>query len=164
MQTALWQPVESFLPQLWRIARSYEANRALQEDLLQEILLAVWQSLPSLREPSKLRAFVLRIAHNVGATHVARAIRDRRDVSIDDEATRGKLPPLPDATDSRSAQLIDAVRRLPLPLRQVISLQLEGLSYAEIGEVLDIDPSNVGVRAHRAKKVLQELLDAGESR
>jgi RNA polymerase sigma-70 factor (ECF subfamily) len=159
MRTALWTKVEAFLPQLWRIARSYEANPSIQEDLLQEILLAAWESLPALRDPEHLRSYVLRIAHNIGATHIARAVRIRREVSIDDETNPAKLPFSPDDAQSRGAQLMDAVRRLPLPLRQVISLQLEGLSYQEIADVLDIDANNVGVRAHRAKKLLQELFD-----
>jgi RNA polymerase sigma factor (sigma-70 family) len=159
MRTEVWQQVEAFLPQLWRVARNYEANAALQEELLQEILLAVWESLPSLRDVARLKPYVLRIAHNIGATHVARAMRSRADVSIDDEMNRAALPSHPDESQSRSALLLDAVRRLPLPSRQVISLLLEGLSYQEIAEVLEIDISNVGVRAHRAKKLLQELFD-----
>jgi len=158
MRAALWQEVEGYLPQLWRIARGYEANPALQEELLQEMLLAIWESLPGLRERERLRSYVLRIAQNIGATHVARALRTRGEVSIDDESSFGLLPPKTDDNQSRGAQLLDAVRRLPLALRQVISLQLEGLSYQEIAEVLEIDANNVGVRAHRAKKLLQEWL------
>ena len=38
----LWPEVERCLPQLWRTVRGYEANPALQEELMQEVLLAAW--------------------------------------------------------------------------------------------------------------------------
>ena len=46
----------------------------------------------------------------------------------------------------RSHALLDAVRRLTLPYRQVITLVLEDLTYAEIADVLGISVVNVGVR------------------
>ncbi|NLG75454.1 MAG: hypothetical protein GX535_04405 [Xanthomonadaceae bacterium] len=55
MRTALWRQVETLLPHLWRVVRGYEANLALQEDLLQEILLEIWESLPQLLAPARTR-------------------------------------------------------------------------------------------------------------
>lgn len=46
--------------------------------------------------------------------------------------------------------LLRAVRRLPLGQRQIVGMALEGLSYNEMAEVLDISVSNVGVRLNRA--------------
>lgn len=158
MRTDLWRQVEALLPQLWRLVRGYEANLALQEELLQEILLAIWESLPQLRDPQRLRAYVLRIGHNVAATHVTRAVRSRAEVSLDDKRACIELHDGSHDSSSEALHLLEAVRALPLPLRQVVSLQLEGMSYHEIAEVLGIDANNVGVRAHRARKRLQELL------
>lgn len=159
MRTALWRQVETLLPHLWRVVRGYEANLALQEDLLQEILLEIWESLPQLRDPERLRAYVLRIAHNLGATHVMRATRRRPELSLDDECARIQVQDGSHDSHSEALHLLEAVRALPVPLRQVVSLQLEGLSYQEIADVLGIDANNVGVRAHRARKRLQELLN-----
>ena len=47
---------------------------------------------------------------------------------------------------------------LPLSYRQVVTLYLEEMSYAEIAEALDISESNVGVRISRAKQMLKEML------
>ena len=61
--------------------------------------------------------------------------------------------------DERSNRVTAAVRRLPLPYRQVMTLLLEELSYGEIAEALDISLSNVGVRVNRAKAQLKAMLD-----
>lgn len=55
--------------------------------------------------------------------------------------------------------LIDAVRRLPLSLRQVVMLTLEGLDYAETAAILGISENNVGVRMSRARDILRQLLE-----
>ena len=58
----------------------------------------------------------------------------------------------------RTHRLMQAVRQLELPYRQVMTLLLEDLSYIEIGETLGISVANVGVRVNRAKITLKELL------
>ena len=58
-----------------RIASSYEADRHLAEELVQDMYFAIWQALPGFRAASSLRTFVARIATNRAITHVARAVR-----------------------------------------------------------------------------------------
>jgi RNA polymerase sigma-70 factor (ECF subfamily) len=62
------------------------------------------------------------------------------------------------ATGQQGQRLLDAVQRLPVSLRQVVTLALEGLSYAEIGDVLGITETNVGARLTRARQRLRQLL------
>lgn len=155
----LWPRVESYLPQLWRTVRAYEANPALQDELMQEVLLAIWQSLPRLREADRLLPFVLRVAHNLGASHVRDEIRLPRRVSMDDAPHELAAVAATDSNDEELRWLLEALRQLPLPLRQVLLLQLEGFEYKEIADMLGISVENVGVRAHRARKQLQALHD-----
>lgn len=152
----LWPEVERCLPQLWRTVRGYEANPALQEELMQEVLLAVWRSLERLRAQDSLLPFVLRIAHNLGASHVRDAARLPRRLSLE-EAPQEEAAA--DPAEEERRWLLAAVRRLPLPLRQVLLLQLEGFDYREIAGMLGISVDNVGVRAHRARRQLQEMSD-----
>ena len=58
----------------------------------------------------------------------------------------------------RGERLLEAIRQLTLPYRQVMTLILEDLSYEEIAETLGITIDNVGVRVNRAKKQLKERL------
>lgn len=143
-----------------RVAASYEADPMLREDLTQEILLAVHRALPNLRQDESLAPFVFRIAHNRGVTHVARQVGSRRaDQSEGLETVPPETPEERLLAGERVSRVTAAVRRLPLPYRQVMTLLLEELSYAEIAEALDISLSNVGVRVNRAKAQLKAMLD-----
>ena len=144
---------------LARVAATYEADRSLQEDLFQDILLAVHLSLHTLENPERLKAFIYRIAHNHGVDHVVRRTSmKRRDAAMEPE-TSPATPEDEVVSTQQSRRLTSAVRRLPLPYRQVLSLLLEDLSYAEIADALGMTPSNVGVRINRAKTMLREMLN-----
>ena len=143
---------------LARVAASYEADPTLQEDLLQDILLAVHRALPSLKDADRVAPFVFRIAHNRSVTHVMRQSAQRTR-AVPDPVGETETPEQLLLADEKSRRLTAAVRRLPLIYRQVITLLLEELSYGEIAETLGLSLSNVGVRVNRAKAQLKALLD-----
>lgn len=58
---------------------------------------------------------------------------------------------------ARTQWLFQALATLPLNLRQVQMLQLEGFDYQEIAQMLGISQENVGVRLHRARERLKAL-------
>lgn len=144
---------------LARVAAAYEADPALQEDLLQEILFAIHRALPSLEKSGSLAPFVFRIAHNRASTHVTRQVAARRGPHASEIGEEQSTPEQLLLACERSRRLIAAIRRLPLPYRQVMTLVLEDLSYAEIAEALGLSLSNVGVRVNRAKAQLKAILD-----
>jgi RNA polymerase sigma-70 factor (ECF subfamily) len=149
----------AFAPALARIAASYERNPALRDELLQEILVAVLRSLPRLQDPDKLKPFVFRIAHNRSLTHVTQRMRERATPE-DLDALADEVPTQVQALieQERSERLLEAMRRLSLPYRQVMTLLLEDLSYEDIAETLGISVANVGIRVNRAKQKLKVLL------
>ncbi len=152
----LWPDVQAFHPQLWRAVCGYELNHAVREELLQEVLLAIWESLPRLRDPQMLLPFVLRIAHNMGASHVRSETRKPSAVPFD-EALHDVPDPAAGAGCARTQWLFEALATLPLNLRQVLMLQLEGFDYQETADMLGISTENVGVRLHRARARLKTL-------
>jgi RNA polymerase sigma factor (sigma-70 family) len=149
-----WPEVERSLPQLWRTVCGYEANPADQQELLQEVLLAIWECLPRLRDPERLLPFVLGIAHNVGCSHVRSAVRRPQALPLDEHL--GLAAPDQEGDPGRSRWLFEAIRALPIGLRQPLMLQLEGFDYDEIAELLGISADNVGVRLHRARARLKQ--------
>lgn len=153
---ALWPSVKTFHPQLWRAVCGYELNHAVREELLQEVLLAIWESLPRLRDPDMLLPFVLRIAHNLGASHVRSETRMPTPVPFD-ESVHDVPDPATGGGCVRTQWLFEALATLPLNLRQALMLQLEGFDYQEIADMLGISTENVGVRLHRARERLKAL-------
>jgi RNA polymerase sigma factor (sigma-70 family) len=153
-----WSQVEAFHPQLWRAVCGYELNTALREELMQDVLLAIWQALPALRDHERLLPFVLRIAHNLGASHVRAATRRPPPIPLDGEGHDVPDPAtVVDTAHVRSQWLFEALSTLPLPLRQPLMLQLEGFDYREISDLLGISLENVGVRLHRARMRLKSM-------
>lgn len=151
---------------LRRLAASYERDPSRQQDLLQEIWLAVWQALPRFRGECSERTFVFRIAHNRGVSHVDHWQRRRTD-SLDEDAPLATSQPDPEhalSIEQRRERLQAAVQSLPMGLRQVVVLTLEGLSHAEVADVVGISENNVAVRLTRARAALSRLLGAREDR
>ena len=150
-------------PALRRVASGYEADPARREDLFQDICLAVWQALPRFRGESSERTFLFRIAHNRGLTHRTRRFRRAPAPTADlaeaeEVADPGASPETAARDGERRARLREAVRRLPLEPRQVLTLTLEGLTPREISEVVGITENNVAVRLSRARKLLRDGL------
>jgi RNA polymerase sigma-70 factor (ECF subfamily) len=151
--------LEQNLPALRRLAASYAGRTSEQEDLVQEIALALWQALPRFRGESSPRTFLFRIAHNRCLSHLARRRpNDSLDALELDPIDPADSPEQALGTRQSSERLLDAVRSLPLIQRQVVVLALEDLDYSEIAAVLGISESNVGVRLNRARTQLRTLL------
>ena len=103
---------------------------------------------------------MFRIAHNRGVSHLAR----RRPIStaLTDEVEIADAGPTPEqtlVTEQQGQRLLTAVQSLSVGYRQVVTLMLEGLSYAEIAEVLGISETNVGARLTRARQLLRKALE-----
>lgn len=144
---------------LTRLAASYARGSDDRDDLFQDIAVAIWQALPRFRGECSERTFLFRIAHNRGISHIARRrlpiIESGEDPDLRDER--------PDPEQSLSAEqqrqrLLNAVLKLPVGYRQVVTLALEGMSYQEIGDILGIAESNAGARLTRARQMLRRSL------
>jgi len=133
------------------------------EDATERTFLAALAALPAFRdEGSTFRAWLFRIAHNTVA-NVHRSRSRRRAVPLPDEFE----PHAPDADPAslvaraeEQRRILRAVTALPDDRRQVVLLRfVDGLSTAEICQVLDRSPGAVRVLQHRALRDLAQLLD-----
>jgi RNA polymerase sigma-70 factor (ECF subfamily) len=155
---------------LRHIITGFEAKPAIQDELFQEIALNIWRALPKFRADSAVKTFVARIAHNVLATHVSKAVKtvkaDHDLTELSTEAEKDHNQPTPYQSldkNQRQQRLLSAIRQLKLEQQQVITLALEGMSYQEISEVLAITTNLVGVRLMRAKEALAQLLEGEQN-
>ncbi len=151
--------VEEHGPALRRLVAAWERDAAARQDLLQEILLALWRALPNFRGECSPRTFVFRVAHNRALTHRFRP--HHRAESLETALHVTDSSPGPEA-DAAAAQRLERLRRalqaLPIAARQVLMLSLEGLSGAEIAAVLGTTEGNAWVRLSRARRALKEEL------
>jgi RNA polymerase sigma-70 factor (ECF subfamily) len=132
------------------------------EDVIQEVFLQVHRSLAEFRGQAKFTTWLHRVTVNV-VLMVRRAAKSRPvftgEPSADQEADRGLLP---DEGAARHAR-IDAFRRLldrlPEKKRTVFVLhELEGLTPAEIAEIVDAPVLTVRTRLFYARRELAEMM------
>lgn len=143
---------------LARVAAGYEADREVRRDLLQEMHTALWRSLEAFDGRCALKTWTWRVAHNVGASHLAR--QRMRFVELDE------LPVEHDAEEAldRSRALVrltGLVHALAPVDRQLLLLYLEGLDARALSEVTGLSTSNVATRVHRLKAALARRFQEG---
>jgi RNA polymerase sigma-70 factor (ECF subfamily) len=158
-QEALFEKVAAeFAAPLARLARAHEADPHLQQDLLQEIHIALWRSFPAFGGRCSLRTWVYRVAHNVAATHVLRNRRRQsyRLSSLDEIDLAGETQDVDAELDAgRALRKIHALIQAFKPLdRQVIILHLEGLPAEEIADITGISPANTYTKLTRIRQLL----------
>jgi RNA polymerase sigma factor (sigma-70 family) len=145
-----------------RIAMSYEADPALREDLTQQIFLAVWQALPNYRADASLKTFIAKVAQNRSISYVARQTRQPRTAELPETLEADDHTPEQHAIHANEREaLLEATRQLAMPQREVIILVLEGFTYAQIGDMLNIAPNALALRLSRAKAALKKILEPG---
>ncbi len=159
------QAAGTFGAALERLTRAYEADPDPRRDLLQEIHIALWRSFATFDQRCSLRTWVYRVAHNVGATHVARQHRNRLQTLVGLE----ELEIMPDRQSGESVadrtlmlkKLFDLIQKLKPLDRDVILSYLEGLNAEEIGEITGLSARNVATKIHRTKNILARFYNEG---
>ena len=138
-------------------------DRAIVDDLAQEVFLKVHHGLPSFRGEAKLSTWIFRIVRNVCSD--ARTSRPPM-VSLDerDEDGRPKFQPAGIDRAFRDFELRDqleaAIATLPAEQRFVIAAHyFGGRQYQELADILEIPIGTVKTHLHRAKQRLRVLLE-----
>lgn len=139
---------------LHRVARAF-ASGADQQDLLQEMLIAVWRAAPAFRGDSAPSTFIFRVAHNRALTWRRGEVRRRRRA---DDYQRLHVEDV-SGEDPLLEKLYAAIRQLEPLDRSLVLLSLEGQSYAEIAALHGLSETNIGARLSRARQKLTQLTE-----
>jgi RNA polymerase sigma-70 factor, ECF subfamily len=161
------------MPSLYSAAMRMTRNRADAEDLVQDTYLKAYRGFESFTEGTNLKAWLYRILTNTFINRYRAQQRrpDETDLEeVEDFYLYRRLGGLEAARASRSAEdelfelftdteVKDAVESLPEQFRLAVLLaDVEGFSYKEIAEILDIPIGTVMSRLHRGRKGLQKQL------
>jgi RNA polymerase sigma factor (sigma-70 family) len=138
------------------------------EDTAQEVFIQVYESIGSFKQESKFSTWLYRITLSKSMDHIRKKKRKKRFAYI--QSLFGKndaLIELPDffhpgvvaENKENAATLFKAIAQLSGNQQQAFVLRnVEGLSYNEIGEIMDLSPPAVDALLQRAKKKLQGIL------
>ena len=168
---AAFEPlVEKYRQRVWRLAYNVLGDREEAWDVAQEAFVRAWQALPNFRGQSAFYTWLFRIVMNVAADRArARAARGRAfgTERIPEEDWDRVLVDQPDdarpdaaaAGAEQRARIEKALATLSADHRRIVVLSdIEGLSYREIADVLEIPMGTVMSRLHNARKRLKGAL------
>lgn len=146
---------------LGRLCSLYAEEPADQQDLFSEIVLRLWESLPSFRGEASIHTWVYRVALNTSLR-----FRHQLHRKEDKHSSLSAIEFLPAPTTEEQQQfeaLRACIRRLSEADRPVVTLFLEGFAYKEIAEVLGISENGVAVKMKRIRKKLYTCINALEA-
>lgn len=154
---------EEVFPIIMRVAYHVTNNRDLAEEICQEAFIRFFDKGMLFPSSDDAKYWLIRVAKNLAINQVKRKVREQRMVE--------KLKQMPTSraniTDGEHvlireetrAEVQEAISQLPEKFRLVIVMkEYTDMGYREIAEVLRISESNVKVRVHRARKMLESIL------
>jgi RNA polymerase sigma-70 factor (ECF subfamily) len=162
----------SFLDALYRTALRMTRSEAEAEDLVQETYIRAFRFRHQFTPGTNLKAWLFRILTNTFINQYRRKAARPETTELDDveesilyrhmrDVSPGSASPDPEAElidNTLSSEVKDALEALPEKFRTTLLLDVEGFSYKEIAEVLDIPIGTVMSRLHRGRKFLQKRL------
>jgi RNA polymerase sigma factor (sigma-70 family) len=140
---------------IYRYVRAAVGNRADAEDVTQQTFLNAYRAISQGTSPIKAQNWLLAIAHNEIRRHFRRTRGQPLEVQLDEETA--SAPTEPD--HPTLADVVCALQQLP-PLQRsaLVMRELEGRSYAEIAEILEVTESALETLIFRARRALAEEL------
>ena len=153
------EAVAAEIPRLRRYARALVGDDGEADDLIQDTLERALARLDQWRDGDTPRKWLFSILHNLHVDALRRRSRRPPHVGLENVGADQSEP----AVDGASGRDLDqALRLLSVEQREVVLLVgLEGLSYAETAEVLDIPVGTVMSRLARGRGRLRGLMDYG---
>ena len=168
------------MPSLYTAALRMTRSPADAEDLVQDTYLKAYRAFETFQEGTNLKAWLYRILTNTFINSYRAKKRRPEETDIDDVENLylyRRLGGLEGAASGRSAEeevldrftetdIKEALESLPEQFRMAVLLgDVEGFSYKEIAEILDVPIGTVMSRLHRGRRALQKrLYDFGRQR
>jgi RNA polymerase sigma-70 factor (ECF subfamily) len=155
--------VIAYQHRVFAVAARTLGNRAEAEEIAQEVFVRVHRAIGGFRGDAKLSTWIYSITSRLCLNRLATT---ERRLTREDDETLARVPSgSPDAAEElerRQLQtaLHQAIAALPEDRRIVVVLRdVEGLSYEEIAQALDLELGTVRSRLHRARLELKERME-----
>jgi RNA polymerase sigma-70 factor (ECF subfamily) len=146
---------------LFRFALRMLGNEDDAKDVIQEVFIRVWNGRDKMDEVQNMEAWCMRITKNLSLDKL-RSIQRRGTTSIDESFDIQQADVTPDVKTELGESMQNVsqlIAALPEKQRQVIHLRdVEGYTYNEICDIMEIDMNQVKVNLFRARNSVREKL------
>ncbi|MEM6386249.1 MAG: RNA polymerase sigma factor [Pseudomonadota bacterium] len=153
----------AMLPRLRRFARSLTRSATEADDLVQEACLRALSRSDQWDPTQPLDRWVFRITRNLWISEIRKRGVRMGEGQVPAEETSELVSPVTGEHSVAATELQAQIAALPAELSSVLlAVSVEGYSYAEAAELLDVPIGTVMSRVHRARKTLAaKLSDSG---
>jgi len=130
------------------------------KDIVQEAMIRVWKKREDMHTYLNMEAWCMRIVRNLSLDRLkSKQYNTNRLEEGFDLISAGVNPAQRTEIDNTMENIHNFITKLPEKQKQIIQLRdIEGFSYNEIGEILNLDANNVKVNLFRARKSVRENL------
>jgi RNA polymerase sigma-70 factor (ECF subfamily) len=133
------------------------------DEALQSVCVQVLDKIDTLKDPESFKPWLAAVARNLALTQ--RQKRARKPVALDElSAVREIADPQQNVVETitrqeQHRQILQAIELLPEKYREVFVMKyMQDMTYAEIGEILNLPLTTVQIRLVRARKMIQNRL------
>ena len=140
---------------IYKVCHLYCFEQEQRKDLFGEIVLQLWKSFPAFNHRSAISTWVYRVALNTAITALRNESKNPEKTSA---LSALEIPDTDWPPEDNSSILYQAIEKLDEVEKAIIMLYLDEKTYDEIGEIIGISNSNVGVRINRIKTKLSDIV------
>lgn len=141
---------------LYKVAKTYCQNEVDRQDLMQEIMLQVWKSLPNYNTKFAITTWLYRIALNVAISFYRKSNKEQNKNTFLLIENHDIITDINSNKHVEQLHLLDKfIAELNNLDKALILLYLEDKSHAEIASIIGVSVSNVGTKIGRIKEKLK---------
>lgn len=140
---------------LFKVARAYCQNEDDRQDLIQEMMIQIWQSIHKYNNQYKISTWLYRISLNIAISFYRKSSTRAKKYTLLNE----QMAQMPVEDKTERAQQLNLLEQFIGELKEIdkalMLLYLEEKSHIEIAEILGMSASNVGTKIGRIKDKLK---------
>ena len=163
MQKPITETFEQLLDnnkgKIYRICKIYAVSPLEPQDLFQEVIYAIWKSIPTFKGNSSIDTWIYRITLNVCLRSKQKSDKKYyKTVQLDSI----QFVPVEITNENNQQEkynaLTSCISKLNKENKSIIILYLEELKYKEIAEITGLTENHIAVKMKRIKKILLDCI------
>lgn len=146
---------------LYRFALRFLGNEDEAQDIVQEVFIRVWNGRDQMGEVQNWEAWCMRITKNLSLDRIRTMTRKQTQPIEEGFAIMHSAPSPHESAEAQESlsRIAQIIAGLPEKQRQVIHLRdVEGYSYNEICEIMELDMNQIKVNLFRARNAVREKM------
>lgn len=150
---------------IFRLALRITLSRAEAEDIVQDVLIKVWNRRDDLAEVDSIEAYSLTVCRNLSLDRLQRKENDNVNLEDAPPTEADDAPPdLQMIRNERIDNIKRLIERLPIPQRAAMQLRdMEGKTYKEISAITGQTEEQVKVNIFRARQYIRKQIEKIEN-